>query len=83
MRADSLEAFGDVRVIGIDGRKLETPYLRYNKALNEISSDSAFTATGPDLSVAGIGFVSDPGVNSIRILKRMSGSTGTLQLPGR
>lgn len=83
LQADSLEAFGNVNVVSLDGRKLVTPYLRYNKALNEIASDSAFTATGPDLAVSGVGFVSDPGVSAIRILRRASGSAGTLNLPGR
>lgn len=81
MRLGTMEARGDVVVISTTGRRLTTPQLRYDPGRNEISSDSAFRLTSPDGRVMqGIGFVSDPDLNSIRILKnpRVSGQRVTI-----
>jgi LPS export ABC transporter protein LptC len=82
-RADSMEAFGNVKVTSIEGETLTTPYLRYNKITNKISSDSAFTMTGPDRTVSGVGFDSDPGMNALMIHHGARGSAGTVQIPKR
>jgi LPS export ABC transporter protein LptC len=82
-RLDTLQAFGDVTVISTDGRSIKTPYLRYNKVLNEISSDSAFTITTSEKTMSGIGFKSDPGLNSIEIKRNLSGSMGKVNVPDR
>ena len=82
-RMDSLQAFGDVKVVSVDGRVLTTPYLRYNKMLNEISSDSAFTLTEADRTVSGIGFKSDPGMNSITVKQNVKGAVGAVKVPDR
>ena len=79
----SMEARGDVVVVSTDGRRLTTPQLKYDQVRNEISSDSAFQLTGQGQSVAGVGFVSDPNMNNIRILKTTSGSTGRVTIPGQ
>jgi hypothetical protein len=78
-----MEARGDVVVVSTDGRRLTTPQLRYDQVRNEISSDSAFQLTGQGQSVAGVGFVSDPNMNNIRILKTTSGSAGAVRIPGQ
>ena len=79
----SMEARGDVVVVSTDGRRLTTPQLRFDQNRNEISSDSAFVLTEPGRRVAGVGFVSDPNMNNIRILKTTSGSTGRVTIPGQ
>ena len=79
----SMEARGDVVVVSTDGRRLTTPQLRFDQTRNEISSDSAFVLTEPGRSVAGVGFVSDPNMNNVRILKTTSGSTGRVTIPGQ
>ena len=79
----SMEARGDVVVVSTDGRRLTTPQLRFDQVRNEISSDSAFVLTEPGRRVAGVGFVSDPNMNNIRILKTTSGSTGRVTIPGQ
>jgi LPS export ABC transporter protein LptC len=79
----SMEARGDVVVVSTDGRRLTTPQLRFDQVRNEISSDSAFVLTEPGRRVAGIGFVSDPNMNNVRILKTTSGSTGRVTIPGQ
>jgi LPS export ABC transporter protein LptC len=81
MRADSLHAYGNVHVTTTNGETLVTPYLRYSKSANEVSTDSAFTLTGPDRNLQGIGFVSDPGLNSIQVKQLIRGSGGTVQIP--
>ena len=79
----SMEARRDVLVVSTDGRRLSTQQLRFDQVRNEISSDSAFVLTEPGRRVAGIGFVSDPNMNNVRILKTTSGSTGRVTIPGQ
>ncbi|HET9002853.1 MAG TPA: LPS export ABC transporter periplasmic protein LptC [Gemmatimonadaceae bacterium] len=79
----NMEARGDVVVVSTDGRRLTTPQLRFDQVRNEISSDSAFVLTEPGRRVAGVGFVSDPNMNNVRILKTTSGSTGRVTIPGQ
>ena len=79
----NMEARGDVVVVSTDGRRLTTPQLKYDQVRNEISSDSAFVLTEPGRRVAGIGFVSDPNMNNIRILKSTSGIGGAVRIPGQ
>lgn len=75
VRSGSMEARGNVVVVSEDGRRLETPQLRYDPGRNEISSDSAFVLTQPTEVVTGIGFIADPNLNNVRILKAASGRT--------
>jgi hypothetical protein len=66
----------------LDNRVLKTPYLRYDQRLNQISSDSAFVVRDADgREVRGIGFVSDPDMQNIRVIKHLSTKAGTVQLP--
>ena len=81
-RGDML-ARDSVIVVTEEGRRLVTPELKYDQALNQISSDSAFVLTEPGRSVSGIGFRSDPNMQNVRILKTRSGTTGAVTLPGQ
>lgn len=78
----SMEARGNVVVVSEDGRRLTTPQLRYDQIRNEISSDSQFVLTEPGRTVAGVGFVSDPNMANIRIL-RTTNATGRVALPNQ
>lgn len=82
-RMDSLQAWGDVVIISTEGRTLKTPQLKYNKVSNEMSSDSLFTITDSEHTTTGIGFTSDPGLNTVVVKKMISGSAGKVNLPGR
>lgn len=82
-RLGSMIARGDVVVITEEGRRLTTPYLKYDQQINEISSDSAFVLTEPGRRLAGTGFRSDPNMQNVQILKTKSGSTGAVTLPGQ
>lgn len=82
-RSSLMVARGNVVVTTEEGRRLETPELKYNQQSNEIASDSAFVLTEPGRRLEGIGFQSDPNMQNIRILKTKSGSTGVVTLPGQ
>jgi len=75
VRSGQMEARGNVIVISEDGRRLETPQLRYDPGRNEISGDSAFVLTRPEDVVSGIGFVTDPDLTRIRVIRGFSGRT--------
>ncbi|HEU4565217.1 MAG TPA: LPS export ABC transporter periplasmic protein LptC [Gemmatimonadaceae bacterium] len=83
MRSQETEARKNVVVVSDEGRRLETEQLRYNQVRDEISSDSAFVLTEPTRRLTGIGFVSDPNMRHVQVLKVTPGSTGTFTLPGQ
>ena len=76
-------ARGNVVVITEEGRRMETPELKFDQSMNEVASDSAFVLTEPGRRLEGIGFRSDPNMQNVRILRTSSGSTGTVTLPGQ
>ena len=83
-RSQMLEARGDVVVTSLDGRKLTTPFLRYDQRTNQISSDSAFVLTqAGGQEVRGIGFVADPDMNNINIIHTIKVKAGTVRMPGQ
>ena len=81
VRLGSMEARGNVVVISTDGRKLETEQLRYDPARNEISGDSAFVMTDPERRISGVGFITDPDMNNVKVLKGARSSGNTLTIP--
>lgn len=80
LRTGGMEARGNVLVTAKDGRVLATAHLKYDPARNEISSDSAFTLTEGERVTSGIGFVSNPEMSNMRILRsaQMSGTPVTI-----
>ena len=74
-RSGTMEARGNVVVIAEDGRRLDTPQLRYDPQVNEISGDSAFVLTRPGDVLSGIGFKTDPNLTRIRVDSAASGRT--------
>jgi hypothetical protein len=73
----ALEAYGQVVVVSdTSGRRLESAHVRWTAARNELSSDSAFVATAGTRRLTGTGFVSDPGLFTVRCLQDCSGSLG-------
>ncbi len=83
LSTQTMEAMGNVVLVSVDGRRLTTPQLRFDRTINQISSDSAFQATGPDRNISGIGFTSDPGMNNLRIMASPQGVMSGVTLPGR
>jgi len=81
-RGGTMEARKNVIVVSEDGRRLTTEQLRYDQQRNEISSDSAFVLTEPGRRLEGVGFISDPDMTNIRVLKGARGQAGQVQVPG-
>lgn len=81
-RLAQMEGRGNVIVTSVDGRRLTTQQLLYNQMRNEISSDSAFVLTEPGRTLRGVGFISDPDMTNIRVLKGASGR-GAVTVPGQ
>ena len=68
-RDNVLEAKGNVVINTVDGRRLVTEQIKFDSRVNQISSDSAFVLTEEGREASGVGFVSDPDMNNLRILK--------------
>jgi LPS export ABC transporter protein LptC len=83
VRLGVMEARGNVVVIATDGRRLETEQLKYDPSRNEISSDTAFVMTEKNRTVSGIGFISDPNMNSFRILRGARSTGQEVTIPKR
>ena len=75
VRTGNMEARGNVIVISEDGRRLETPQLRYDPGRNEISGDSVFVLTRPEDVLEGIGFLTDPNLTRIIVKANAHGRT--------
>jgi LPS export ABC transporter protein LptC len=78
----NIEARKNVVVVSTDGKRLTTEQLRYNQVTDQISSDSAFVLTEKGRRLEGIGFVSDPALNTVRVLHQPAGG-GTFILPNQ
>jgi LPS export ABC transporter protein LptC len=76
-----LEARGSVVITTVDGRKLTSQQVKFDQRVNQISSDSAFVLTEDGREASGVGFVSDPDMNNIRILKASRAKARQLQVP--
>jgi LPS export ABC transporter protein LptC len=74
LRTQTLEGFGNVVVTSTDGRRLTSNHLKYVQATNTISSDSAYTLVRGSETQTGIGFTSDPNLNTFRCLRSCGGS---------
>lgn len=72
LRTRILEGYGNVVVTSTDGKRLLSNHLKYVQAMNQISSDSAFTFYRGNDVQRGIGFVSDPNVTVFRCLRACS-----------
>ena len=84
VRSGNMEARGNVVVISTDGRRLDTPQLRYDPGRNEISGDSSFVLTRPGDELSGIGFKTDPDLTRINVLSNAHGrTTKSVAQPGR
>lgn len=76
-------ARGDASVESPDGRRLRSEELKYDQSRNEVSSDSAFVLTEPGRRLEGVGFRSDPNLQNVRVLKTLSGRSGSITIPNQ
>ena len=80
-RLATLEAMGEVIVNTVDGKRLETPFARYDQRLDLISSDSSFFMSQPGKDVRGKGFKSDAGLNNVTVTTLISSKAGKATIP--
>ncbi len=80
-RTGMLEARGDVLINTLDGKRLETPYAKFDQRLNLITSDSAFVMSEPGKEMRGIGFTSDADLTTFRVTQLISAKAGTVAIP--
>ena len=79
-----LDARGNVLVESVDGRKLRTAHLIYDKAANLIESDTVFTYDSPTASGSGKSFRSDIEFRNINITQPRGAQKGQgILLPGQ
>jgi LPS export ABC transporter protein LptC len=81
-RDNVLEARGNVVIITVDGRRLTTEQIKFDSRVNQISSDSAFVLTEEGREASGVGFVSDPDMNNLRIIKASRAKARDVKVPG-
>jgi LPS export ABC transporter protein LptC len=82
IRQQVLDGQGNVVITTTEGKRLTSPRLRYNQALNEVSSDTSFTMVEPGRTLSGMGFRADPQLNHVTVLKAPRGQ-GSFTLPGQ
>lgn len=82
LREQKLEGYGNVVIVTTEGKRLTSPHMKYLQAVNEVSSDSAFTLVEPGRSLSGIGFRADPQLTRVTVLRGGSGR-GTITLPAQ
>ena len=82
VRAQRLVGRGDVVVVSEDGKRLASPQLIYDRASNQVSSDSSFTFNEPGRRLAGVGFRSDPGLRNLQVLRGAKSETTLQPAPG-
>jgi LPS export ABC transporter protein LptC len=80
LRSGVLEAFGDVRIVTEDGRRLDSPHLRYDQGRNLVSSDSAFVMVHGDRTQRGVGFEADPQLTRFQC-KASCGGSAPITIP--
>ena len=74
-RASVMEARDNVVIVGVDGKRLTSPMVRFEQFRNIIVSDSPFVLVEGERRLEGVGFESDPQMLNVRV-RQMSRSTG-------
>ena len=77
-----VEARGDAVVTTTDGKRLESPELRYVAAEDLVRSDSSFVLTEPGNRVEGVGFTTDPSLRRVQIFRTKRAAGGAVTIPG-
>jgi LPS export ABC transporter protein LptC len=80
-RANVMEARDNVVIVGVDGRRLTSPMVRFEQYRNLIVSDSAFVLIEGDRRLEGVGFESDPQMLNVKIRQLKRGVGASIVLP--
>lgn len=82
MRRQVLEGWGNVVITTVDGRRLESPHLKFDQVANLVTSDTSFVFTQADKRQEGIGFESDPNLRRFSCKRACRGS-GIFTIPAQ
>ena len=82
MRRQVLEGWGHVVITTVDGRRLESPHLKFDQIANLVTSDTSFIFTQGDKRQEGIGFESDPNLKRFSCKRACRGS-GLFSIPAQ
>lgn len=82
LRTQILEGWGNVVITTTDGKRLESPHLKYDQVANQVTSDTSFVLTDGDKRQEGIGFKSDPNLNAFSCMRACRGS-GVISIPAQ
>jgi LPS export ABC transporter protein LptC len=80
-RANVMEARDDVVIVGVDGKKLTSPMVRFEQFRNLVVSDSPFVLVDGTRQLEGIGFESDPQMLNVKVRKMSRASGMSILLP--
>jgi len=80
-RANVMEARQNVVIVGVDGKRLMSPMVRFEQFRNQIVSDSPFVLIEGERRLEGIGFESDPQMLSVKVRKLSRGTGASIVLP--
>jgi LPS export ABC transporter protein LptC len=73
VRQQRLDGRGDVKLTSVDGKRLSSPHLVYDRVVNQVTSDTSFTFSEPGRTVTGIGLRTDPQLRNVQVLKAAGG----------
>lgn len=82
LRTQILEGWGNVVITTTDGKRLESPHLKYDQVANSVTSDTSFVLTDGDKRQEGVGFKSDPNLTVFSCLRACRGS-GIFSIPAQ
>lgn len=80
-RANVMEARQNVVIVGVDGKRLTSPMVRFEQFRNMIVSDSPFVLIEGERRLEGVGFESDPQMLSVKVRQLSRGTGGSILLP--
>lgn len=73
VRTQMLDGRGNVLVTSVDGRRLASPHLVWERGINQITSDTSFTFTGPGCALSGIGLRTNPALTNLQVERAARG----------
>ncbi len=80
-RASVMEARDNVVIVGVDGKRLTSPMVRFEQFRNLIVSDSPFVLVEGERRLEGIGFESDPQMLNVKVRQLSRGAGASILLP--
>ena len=80
-RANVMEARQNVVIVGVDGKRLTSPMVRFEQFRNVIVSDSPFVLLEGERKLEGIGFESDPQMLTVKVRKISRATGASIVLP--